>query len=367
MVARVGQGSSGGGASEVRIESLPVMRDTNFGSVCLDVSIDDFNRSGFSYGDSLTISFSNGFGLGNIPYYNGYYAGVGDPLLAGYPGSPFIKAALNYGDSLWQMAGLGEGDTATVALREAGAYRSVQETFDISYTNNRDDYDTDQQFANFRACAGGRMRPGHVFRSASPVDNEYNRVPYASALMRDAGVAFILNLSDNPGEVDRYVAESTAQGIDMSYFHGLRDAGKVAMLDLTASFPSDEFARSLAGGFAEMGRHEGPYLVHCIEGKDRTGFACVLLEALCGATYDEMLADYMETYANYYDFTRESDPDRFDAIAGLNLDGMLRFLADADDWVDLRSIDYDGPVRAYLRRGGMSKGEIDALVARLCD
>ena len=118
------------GESDVSIENLPVMQDTNFGSVCLDVSIDDFNSSGFSYGDSVDIAFSNGFELKDIPYYNGYYANVGDPLLAGYPGSPYIKAALNYGDSLWNMADLAEGDTATVALKETGIYRDVQEAFD---------------------------------------------------------------------------------------------------------------------------------------------------------------------------------------------------------------------------------------------
>lgn len=352
--------------SDIWIENLPVMQDTNFGSVCLDVSIDDFNGSGFSYGDSVDVSFSNGYELRGIPYYNGYYADVGDPLLAGYPGSPYIKAALNYGDSLWRMAELAEGDTATVSLNETGVYRGVQEAFDISYTNDRDDYGTDEQFANFRACIGGRMQPGIVYRSASPVDNEYNRARYAEALMRQAGVRFVLNLSDNPDEVDVFVAEDIGQGMDMSYFLRLRDAGCVVMLDLTASFPSDTFARSLAGGFAEMARHDGPYLVHCIEGKDRTGFAAVLLEALCGASYDEMLADYMETYDNYYGITWESDPGRFTAIAALNLDGMLRFLADADDGVDLRAIDYAEPARAYLRRGGMPDTEIDALVERLC-
>ena len=354
------------GESDVSIENLPVMQDTNFGSVCLDVSIDDFNGSGFSYGDSVDVSFSNGFELKGIPYYNGYYANVGEPLLAGYPGSPYIKAALNYGDSLWSMAELAEGDTATVALKETGIYRAVQEAFDISYTNERGDYGSDEQFANFRALSGGRMRPGACYRSASPVDNEYNRARYAEALMRQAGVRFILNLSDNPDEVETFVAEDIGQGMDMSYFLRLLGEGRVVMLDLTAGFPSNSFARLLAGGFVEMAAHDGPYLIHCIEGKDRTGFAAVLLEALCGATYDEILADYMETYANYYGITWESDPGRFTAIAALNLDGMLRFLADADDGTDLAAIDYEGPVRAYLHRGGMSDAQIDALVERLC-
>ena len=45
---------------------------------------------------------------------------------------------------------------------------------------------------------------------------------------------------------------------------------------------------------------------------------------------------------------------------------MMRFLADADDGTDLAAIDYEGPVRAYLRRGGMTDAQIDELVDRLC-
>ena len=91
----------------------------------------------------------------------------------------------------------------------------------------------------------------------------------------------------------------------------------------------------------------------------------MVLETLCGATYDEMLADYMKTYANFYGVTKESDPSKYDAIAGLNLDGMMRYLAHADDGADLTAIDYSGYAREYLRKGGMTDEQIDALVARL--
>ena len=47
-----------------------------------------------------------------------------------------------------------------------------------------------------------------------------------------------------------------------------------------------------------MTGQEGPCYIHCTEGKDRTGFVCLLLEALCGANYGELRDDYMTTYAN---------------------------------------------------------------------
>ena len=341
--------------------------DTDFGSVYLDITTDEFNALGFDYGDCVDVVFSNGYELQDIPYFNGYYVNVGDQLVIAYPGYPHVAVATKYG-ALWDEAGLSEGDTATVTLDTEDLYDAQQEAFNITYTDERSDYASDEVFANFRACSGGTLKANTVYRSASPIDNEHNRSPYVESLMKAAGVAYVLNLSDSAEEADEFEAEDAATGVDISYFKGLRDAGNVGLLNLSANYPSQEFAKTLSDGLVEMSKHDGPYLVHCIEGKDRTGFVCILLEALAGATYDELQADYMATYANYYGITKESDPDKFKSISDLNLDGMLGFLAgvdeDADD-VDLRSLDYSGPARRYLLGGGMTEEQVDALVARL--
>jgi hypothetical protein len=352
-------------ARTTSLEGVAVMRDESFGGVYIDITIDDFNRLGFEYGDSVDVEFSNGYKLEGIPYYNGYYTSIGDPLVVGYPGYPHIEVAINFGDPLWDVSGVQAGDTANVTLREAGAFSNIQEAFDITYTDDRADYASDEQFANFRALRGGSMKPGVAYRSASPIDNEHNRAPYVEGLMKQAGVAYILNLSDNKTEANEFVAEDKAQGIDVSRFEELSASGCVALLDLSASYPSESYARTLAGGLVSMTEHDGPYLVHCVEGKDRTGFVCLLLEALCGATYDEMLSDYMETYANYYGITKESDPSKYEAISNQQFADMLRTIAKAGEGADLTAIDYVGPAREYLKMGGMTDGQIDALVDRL--
>ena len=353
------------GASIPILENQPVSQNERFGGVYINITIDDFNKLGFTYGDSVDVTFSNGYELKGIPYHNGYYANVGDPLLVAYPGYPYVEAAICYGDPLWDAANLTEGDTATVTLAEAGKHRNVQEAFDISYTAERSDYASDEQFAIFRALSGGKMKEGIAYRSASPIDNEYNRAAYVEALMEQVGIKFVLDLSDSAEEAAEFVAASTDQGVDVSYFTNLLDTDCVAPLDLSANYPSESFARTLADGLVKMSQHDGPYLVHCIEGKDRTGFVCALIEALCGATYDEMLTDYMITFDNYYGINKESDLPKYEAIAHLNLDGMLRFLAHADDNADLTTIDYTDPARDYLRQGGMTDEQIDALVTRL--
>jgi len=364
-----------GGAEEAVSNATPVLqdcsvsRDTSFGGVYLDVTIDEFNDLGFSFGDKVDVVFSNGYQMSGIPYFNGYYVRVGNPLVVGYPGYPHVEVSVNYGDPLWDTAGLSEGDTATVTLVERGAFRDVQESFDIKYANDRSEYkhETDEQFANFRPLSGGTLRQGRVYRSASPVDNEYGRASYVEDLMKQNGVGYVLNLSDNPDEIDAFLAEDDQAGIDVSYFRQLQNRGCVGTLDLSASYPSPSFAKKLSEGLIEMSRHEGHYLVHCIEGKDRTGFVCALLEALCGASYDEMVIDYMATFENYYGITKQGDPTKYDAIVHLNLDGMLAFLAGADDGTDLSSIDYAPFARQYLKNGGMTDEQVDALIARISE
>ena len=290
------------------LENCPIALDTNYGNICLDVTIENFNSLGFTYGDSVDVVFSTGYELKGIPYYNGYYARVGEPLVVGYPGYSHIEVALNYGDSLWQMAGLSENDTATVRLAEAGAYRITQEALNVSYTNNRSDYASDEQFANFRPLKGGLLKDGVAYRSASPIANKNGRAPYVERLMKSVGIAYDLDLSDNADDVARFEQESQGQGVDISYFKKLENAEAVGMIGLTTGYQSAAFAQKLSSGLTEMSQHEGPYLIHCIEGKDRTGFVCALLEALCGASYEEIVADYMVTYENYYGITKENAP-----------------------------------------------------------
>lgn len=45
-------------------------------------------------------------------------------------------------------------------------------------------------------------------------------------------------------------------------------------------FAAEEFNAKLKTGLVYLIDNEGPYLIHCNEGKDRAGFVAALLEAL---------------------------------------------------------------------------------------
>ena len=339
------------------LEACAVSHDHEFGAVYINQSIEDFNALGFAYGDSVDVTFSNGYTLQDLPYYNGYYTQIGEPLLVAYPGYPYIKAAINNGDCLWDVAKMNEGDTATITLRERGKYLDLQTARDIHYEDDRALFESDEVFANFRAVDVSGLQPNRLYRSASPCDNQHNRAPYADRLMGEAGVALILDLADDSEKIEGYLEDPDFASPN---FAALYDAGKVVPIALDMNFSSVVFREKLVSGLIPMSEQAGPYLVHCTEGKDRTGFVCMVLEALCGATYQEIVNDYMITYANYYGIRPVSDAMRYDTIVHTVLDPMIRSMI-GDDAADLSTADLAAAAEAFLKSGGMDDAQITAL------
>lgn len=351
---------------QAKLVDCSLIEDKDLGGAYLDISIEDFNTLGFAFGDGIDVTFSNGFSLKDIPYFNGYYVKTGEPLACGYPGYEYVALKYAQGPSLWEQVGLHEGDTATVLLTGPEKYLDVQDALSLSYSSERSDFPDDVTFANYRELSGGTLQKGLLYRSASPVDDIYNRAGYVNALLKDTDVQFVLDLADSRDEIDTYAAEDDEKGTDVSYFLELDDKGNVAPLGLDASYMSSAFTTKLTQGLRQLAAHEGPYLIHCLEGKDRTGFVCMLLEALAGATYDQMCDDYMVTYANYYGVTKESDSERYDTIVSIKFDDMLESFTQAKDDDDLKTMDYVEAARTYLRNGGMTDEEIDHLTDVIC-
>lgn len=354
-------GCDSGKTDAVSVSGRAILHEKEFGGVYIDLSIEDFNALGFAYGDSVSVVFSNGYALDKLPYYNGYYTQTGQPLLVAYPGYPYIKACINNGDDLWTLAGLTENDTAEITLSECGAYAAIQNARDIHYEDDRTLFPSDAVFANFRSVSVTGLKEDTLYRSASPCDNQHNRASYADSLIKEAGVKCILNLSDNEEKLQGYIG---GEDFNSPYFLSLYNNGNVIPLALNMNYGSAEFREKVAAGLIQMSEQEGPYLVHCTEGKDRTGFVCMLLEALCGASYQEIVDDYMITYDNYYKITKESDAERYDVIVENVLDPMLRSMV-GDDAADLTTADLAGCAADLLLDAGMTEAQLAALKAKL--
>lgn len=353
--------TSCGKAEKPELKSSAVTHETKFGGVYFDKTIEEFNALGFEYGDSVNIAFSNGKTLEDIPYYNGYYVDIGEAVLVAYPGYPYIDAMINYGDDLFVTLELDETCTADITLCERGKYAGVQKARDIQYSDEQGEQ-SDIVFANFRAVNMGDLKKDVLYRSASPCNDEHNRASVTDRLAAEAKIGFMLNLSDNESDILGFIAAET---FDSPYFLSLFTSGKVAPLGLSANFKSESFGEKLAQGLEAVAQSEGPVLIHCVEGKDRTGYVLMLLEALCGATYGEIVDDYMLTYDNYYGINKTSDPERYDIIKEKNLDVMISYMTGTPAEDGFENVDLAKSARALLIKTGMTEDSVNRLYSRL--
>ncbi|MBC5730617.1 S-layer homology domain-containing protein [Pseudoflavonifractor hominis] len=332
-----------------------------YGHAVLDISIADFEKAGFALGDTVDVVFDNGYTLSGIPYFNGYYVDKGEAMLRAYPGDTYLAVCINYG-KLNETAGVQVGSTATISLAQKGAERDTQELNSLVYTDERSDYSSDAVFANFRAVTVGDIAEGALYRSASPVNNEHGRASYADALIQKAGVKTVLNLADHKEDIDGYLA---AEDFASPYYKSLYEAGSVIPLGMPVDYSSESFGADLTAGLAKLSQQPGPYLVHCTEGKDRAGFTSALLECLMGASLDEVVADYMVSYENYYGVTQADQPEKYQLIVKNNILDMLRTIAGVEKDADLSGVDLQAAAEDYLTGFGMTAEQLTALKTNL--
>ena len=327
-----------------------------FGAAMLDFTETDMTKAGFTLGDVVSITVDGKEIV--MPYYDGYYTRNGEYLCVAYPTYPSICFTANNVGLPEELTGL-EGHAVTVRMKEKGGCIDVQQALSMKYTNDREDYDliSDAAFANARGVSAGKMASGILYRSSSPFSNEINRANYVSEYLEQAKVMTVLNLTDTEEKMAAY---------DMpAYSRSLWEGGQVILCPLKADPTADDYNQRLVAALKELPSRPAPYVVHCTEGKDRTGYVCALLEGLCGATYEEIVADYLITYDNYYQITPVKDPALCNTLVSLRLNTCLMYYAGVTDEAQLPEVDYAKAFASYLLSHGMSQQQLDALVQAL--
>lgn len=330
-----------------------------YGHARLDITIEAFTEAGFTLGDIVTVKA--GSFEGDMPYFNGYYVDNGEYMVRAYPGHETIAVCINYG-KFAETAGIGVGDEVTITLKEKAGALTTQQVNSLVYTTDRADYDSDEIFANFRAVTAGEIGKGRLYRSASPVNDEYRRSATANALAEAVGIRAVMNMADTEEELAAHLA---AEGFESDYYRSLVLEGRVIALGMPINFTSDEFAEDIVKGLSFLAGQETPYLVHCTEGKDRAGFGSMILEALMGATEEEIVDDYLTSYENYYHLNREENADQLNMIADKNIRVMLRTVAGLEKDADLSGTDLAAAAEAYLLAHGMEPDALAMLKEKL--
>ncbi|MBP5330916.1 MAG: tyrosine-protein phosphatase [Lachnospiraceae bacterium] len=346
-----------------------------YGNVVLSLTCDEIKAAGYVYGDTVKVKF-----LGQtlkLPFVSNYSdVDSGKPAILARSGDPYVLLAINMGDFAtkygiavktvfedntfkWDYA---EGITGpvsfTISLKKAGGYYEEFVLHQLSYSNERTDYPKldDEEYANFRPIKTTGIGEGILYRTSSPINPKNNRNTYADAALKKAGVTVIVNLADDEETARGYA------GFDSSYY----STTTFTTLNMPVSFSSDEFKDKLAKGLKFMAKNPGIYAIHCTEGKDRAGFVSAILECLMGASYDEVIEDYMTTFYNYYG-VKKGDK-RYDAIVSSNIAKSLKkaFTFDKKDKdLDLKSANLASRAKKYLKSIGLTNSEIKALKKNL--
>ena len=346
------------------------------GNIILDISVQELNETGYEAGDVITViindkSFDMPIGL----MINEVSSKEEICLFESESSAKDIIKLASRNDSFCSKAGIGEVEL----IDEEPGYRvlwaeekaqSVPVLFKMKHKQGyNDDYPadehlyerkkereeyphlSDEEFANFRMIDTAGIKENVLYRSSSPVNPKLNRNLEADEAIRNAGIKTVFNMADYQNGIKLY------DGYEKSYYSSC----EVTALNMSTKYNSEEFGHRLAEGYRFLITHEGPYLIHCTEGKDRTGFASAIIECLMGAEADEVVSDYMKTFYNYYGVKLGSLV--YNNIAERNIKKDLSTAFHIESL--FADVDLSICAEAYLIEIGMSEEEIDLLKEKL--
>ena len=364
-------------ASAQKLEGLTLLPDGSdmlkYGNPDIDLAADELLKT-FALGDIVTVTLE-GYGSFDVPVCSNYDdVFMGEKLLRTVSGKPQLCLAINYGqlgmeigiiekapagaDYAYQVKeGIEFPINVTIEMKEKGGYVDRLALGLLNRTNDRDDYEdlTDAEFANFREITTTGMAPKTLYRASNPVNPDINRNVYADKACEEAGIKTFINLSDS---------ESVAQS-----FEGFADSyyskQNIIYLSLPVTFTSDTFKEGLAEGLRFIIANEGPYLFHCAEGKDRAGLTAAILEALMGASIDEIMDDYAKTYINYYDVQDGKHQEIAPAVMDTIREIIVRNMTASFESEDITAPTLAEAAEKYLLAIGLSGDEITALKGKL--
>ena len=323
--------------------------------------------SHFELGDVVTVTVAGCAPL-DVPVCASYDdVPNGAMLLRAVSGQEHIVLAINYGQMGLYLGVMQETEgayqlrddlhlplTMSVRLKEKGGYKDQLALSTLVRSDVRTDYApalSDEAYANFRAVSTTGMGENRLYRSSSPVNDWNPRIQTAAALAEKAGIRCFVNLSDNE-----------AQAPNDGAYYATQEA---VYCDMPAAVQLPAFSEGLAKGLRFLSAHEGPYLLHCVEGKDRAGFVAAVLELFMGAPLEEVQEDYLRSYENYYAPLQDGGEQLTESlrirIRGLIVDNLELAYGVAD----LSAVDTVKATEDYLRAIGLSDAELSALRSRL--
>ena len=135
---------------------------------------------------------------------------------------------------------------------------------------------------------GRRVRPGILLRSALPEADDVvpDDLAWPPSVVIDLRSPFELR-NGHP------LAHLEARLVNLPLLDALRPGRSAESLVALYAVVLEDAAHMLVDLVHEVADADGPVLVHCAAGKDRTGVGVALVLRLLGVTHEDVIADYV--------------------------------------------------------------------------
>lgn len=165
-----------------------------------------------------------------------------------------------------------------------------------------------RDYGGYAVEGGGRLRSGVLWRSAHHIE----ATPEDLAAVDALGLETVIDLRGDDERADHVCRRSENFSARVLFAGGqtaglaphLQAAGgavdaesaRVRMIDTYAGMPyRAPLVATLRLYVAALAEYDAPSLVHCVAGKDRTGFGVAIVHRLLGVHEDDLMADYLLT------------------------------------------------------------------------
>lgn len=145
------------------------------------------------------------------------------------------------------------------------------------------------KIANLRdAGASGYIKTGVLYRSAN-LNNVSSDDKKQLAILLKSGVIIDLRKTSDPG----YVSDPSLNGVsnELDSIKGESSAAGYATTFVDSAAAREEFASAMN----TIASSDGPVLVHCKQGKDRTGWLIALTMMAVGVSKSSALSEYLKS------------------------------------------------------------------------
>lgn len=327
-----------------------------FGNVNFEITHDQFVSAGFNYNDLVEVTFHDydgtnkdiSYEVAYVTNYNevGYYC----PCLCNYEGKgerfdfAFGMSHLKNGSDFLI------GRDVTITMIKKGGYAKTRDLVNVSRKLSYEELSGDNEaFANFRDIAkvgeiSKTILPKRLYRGSSPYNAHSNpdgRHDVCDRFLVDSNINTEIALTGSKSEIEsqinsRYLEYNKSKTVEL-YWNSLQKEKLEDKQFYSEDLGTDYFTINgnsdvvIGGGdltrniFTYIAKRCGgpdnpaPIFIHCNEGKDRTGFFVMVIEALAGISLTDIVNDFMLTFKNYYNVSRPDNREKYDALANLSV------------------------------------------------